>query len=57
MVSAKRRTNIQKVLDAQYGIKVEAIDLFYDIENVRNLNDFDVIGVQNLETLEEKVNF
>ena len=57
VVSAKNRTNIQKVLEAQYGIKVEAIDLFYDIENVRNLNDFDVIGVQNLETLEEKVNF
>jgi len=55
VVSAKERTNISKVLSAQYGDQVQSVDLFYDIEGIRDVVDFDVIGVQNLDRLEEKL--
>ena len=49
--SAKNRTQINNILDAQYGGKVEAIDLFFDIEGVKTLTNFDLIEVKNLDTL------
>ena len=55
VVSAKERTNISNVLRAQYDDQVQSVDLFYDIEGVRDVVDFDVIGVQNLDRLEEKL--
>ena len=55
VVGAKERTNISNVLRAQYDDQVQSVDLFYDIEGVRDVVDFDVIGVQNLDSLEEKL--
>ena len=55
VVSAKERTNISNVLRAQYDDQVQSVDLFYDIEGVRDVVDFDVIGVSNLDRLEEKL--
>jgi len=49
--SAKNRTKINDILTAQYNGKVEAIDLFFDIEGVKNLTNFDLIEVKNLDTL------
>ena len=55
VVSAKERTNISNVLRAQYDDQVQSVDLFYDIEGVRDVVDFDVIGVSNLDQLEDKL--
>ena len=49
--SAKNRTQINDILTAQYSGKVEAIDLFFDIEGVKTLTNFDLIEVKNLDTL------
>jgi len=49
--SAKNRTQINNILEAQYGEKVEAIDLFFDIEGVKTLTNFDLIEVKNLDAL------
>tara|TARA_R100001443_G_scaffold94100_1_gene100722 strand:+ start:727 stop:1311 length:585 start_codon:yes stop_codon:yes gene_type:complete len=54
VVAAKGRSNIDPILQQQYGGVVEIIDLFYDIEDVRmksNRSDFDVIEVTNLDEL------
>jgi hypothetical protein len=51
VVSAKNRTRINDILAAQYGGKVEAIDLFFDIEGVTTLSNFDYIEVNNLDTM------
>ena len=51
VISAKNRTKINNILHFQYGGKVEAIDLFFDIEGVKNLTNFDLIEVKNLDTL------
>ena len=51
VISAKNRTKINEILDAQYDGVVEAIDLFFDIEDVKNLTNFDVIEVANLDTI------
>ena len=51
VVSAKNRTRINDILAAQYGGKVEAIDLFFDIEGVATLSNFDFIEVSNLDTM------
>ena len=51
VISAKNRTKIKTILHFQYGGKVEAIDLFFDIEGVKNLTNFDLIEVKNLDTL------
>lgn len=51
VISAKNRTKINTILHFQYGGKVEAIDLFFDIEGVKNLTNFDLIEVKNLDTL------
>jgi len=51
VLSAKSRTKINDILTAQYGGKVEAIDLFFDIENVKTLTEFDTISINNLDSL------
>jgi len=51
VVKAKSRTQINHILEEDYGDKVQAIDLFYDIEGVRTLQDFSTISVTNLDTL------
>lgn len=51
VVSAKERTKINHVLKAQYGGTVEAIDLYFDIDDVKSLNDFNSIGISNLDPL------
>ena len=51
VISAKNRTKINTILHFQYGGKVEAIDLFFDIEGVKTLTNFDLIEVKNLDTL------
>jgi hypothetical protein len=51
VLSAKERTKINHVLQAQYNGIVEAIDLYYDINDVKSLEDFDSIGVSNLDEL------
>lgn len=51
VVSAKERTKINTVLHFQYGGKVEAIDLFFDIEGVKTLQEFNTINITNLDTL------
>lgn len=51
VVSAKERTKINTVLQFQYGGKVEAIDLFFDIDDVKSLEDFNSISVSNLDPL------
>ncbi len=51
VVSAKQRTNVDKVLQAQYNGVVEVLDFYYDIDNITTLThkeQFDVIGVSNL---------
>ena len=51
VISAKNRTKINTILHFQYGGKVEAIDLFFDIEGVKTLSEFDTITVNNLDPL------
>ena len=51
VVSAKERTKINHVLKVHYGCTVEAIDLYFDIDNVKTLVEFDTISVTNLDTL------
>lgn len=51
VVSAKDRTKINHVLQAQYGGKVEAIDLYFDIEGVKTLQEFNTVSINNLDTL------
>ncbi len=51
VLSAKERTKIDHVLRAQYNGVVEAIDLFFDINDVKSLEDFDSIGISNLDPL------
>jgi hypothetical protein len=51
VVSAKERTKINHVLQAQYGGVVEAIDLYYDINDIKSLQDFNSIVINNLDTL------
>lgn len=51
VVSAKERTKINTVLQAQYNGKVEAIDLFFDIEGVKTLQEFHTVSITNLDTL------
>ena len=54
VLSAKERTKINHVLQAQYGGVVEAIDLYFDIKGVKNKvtkDDFNAIIVENLDEL------
>jgi len=54
VLSAKERTQISHVLQAQYGGVVEAIDLHFDIQGVKEKktkDDFDAIIVENLDQL------
>lgn len=51
VVSSKNRTKINHVLQAQYGGVVEAIDLYFDIDDVKVLQEFDQISVSNLDSL------
>ena len=54
VVSSRLRTNIAPVLKQQYGDKVQAIDLMYDIVNVKQKktkDDFSDIIVENLDEL------
>ena len=51
VLSAKERTKIDHVLKAQYGGIVEAIDLYYDIHDVKSLQEFNTISINNLDTL------
>jgi hypothetical protein len=38
-------------LQFQYGGKVEAIDLFFDIDNVKVLTEFNTVSISNLDPL------
>ena len=51
VLSAKERTKINTVLQFQYGGKVEAIDLFFDIDNVKVLTEFNTVSISNLDPL------
>lgn len=51
VVSAKNRTKINHIFQAQYGGIVEAIDLYYDIDDVKSLKDFSSISISNLDEL------
>lgn len=54
VLSSKSRTNVSPILNKQYGDKVQAIDMYFDIENVKEKktkNDFDVIIIENLDEL------
>ena len=54
VLSSKSRTKVAPVLTKQYGDKVQAIDLMYDIVNVtqkKTKNDFSAIIVENLDEL------
>jgi len=51
VLAAKNRTKINDILTAQYDGKVEAIDLYFDIEGVKTLTEFDTITINNLDTL------
>lgn len=51
VLSAKERTKINHVLRAQYGGIVEAIDLYFDIEGVKTLQEFNTVSISNLDTL------
>ena len=54
VVAAKGRTKIDHILRKQYNGVVEAIDLFYDIEDVRmkkHKSDFNEIKSSNLDKL------
>jgi hypothetical protein len=51
VISAKNRTRVNGILHLQYGGVVESKDLYFDIENVKNLTNFDLIEVKNLDTI------
>lgn len=54
ILSSKSRTNVSPILDKQYGDKVKVIDLYFDIENVKEKktkDEFDAIIVENLDEL------
>jgi hypothetical protein len=51
VVSAKERTKINHVLQAQYNGVVEAIDLFFDIDDIKVLQEFNTVSISNLDEL------
>jgi hypothetical protein len=54
VLSSKSRTKVAPVLTKQYGDKVQAIDLMYDIQDVRQKktrDDFSAIIIENLDEL------
>ena len=54
VISAKNRTKIDGVLKKQYGELVGLLDVFFDINNVKNKNtkdDFNTIMIENLSDL------
>jgi hypothetical protein len=51
VVSAKERTKINHVLQAQYNGIVESVDLYFDIDDVKVLQEFSTISINNLDTL------
>jgi hypothetical protein len=54
IISSKSRTNVSPILKQQYGNKVQAIDLMFDIEDItqkKTKDDFDDIIVENLDEL------
>ena len=54
VISAKNRTKIDGVLKKQYGDLVGLLDVFFDINNVKNKNtkdDFNTIMIENLSDL------
>jgi len=54
VLSSKSRTNVAPVLKQQYGDKVQAIDIMYDIKDVRQKStfvDFANITIENLDPL------
>ena len=54
VISAKNRTKIDGVLKKQYGELVGLLDVFFDINNVKNKNtkdDFNTIMIENLTDL------
>jgi len=54
VLSSKSRTNVAPVLTKQYGNKVQAVDLMFDIGDVtqkKTKDDFSAIIVENLDEL------
>jgi len=54
VVGAKNRTRVNGILNLQYGGVVESKDLYYEIENLKqmtNKEEFDVIQIKNLDEL------
>ena len=54
VISAKNRTKIDGVLKKQYGELVGLLDVFFDINNIKNKNtkdDFNSIMIENLSDL------
>ena len=54
VISAKNRTKIDGVLKKQYGELVGLLDVFFDINNIKNKNtkdDFNTIMIENLSDL------
>ena len=51
VVSAKERTKINHVLQAQYNGIVEAVDLYFDINDVKVLQEFNTVSISNLDEL------
>ena len=51
VISAKNRTRVNGILHLQYGGVVESKDLYFDIKDVKNLTNFDLIEVKNLDTI------
>ena len=54
VLSSKSRTKVSPVLNKQYGDKVESIDLYFDIESIKEKktkSEFDAIIVENLDQL------
>ena len=54
VLSAKGRTKVDAILEAQYDGLVSAIDLFFDIDGIRELataGDFQTISVSNVDEL------
>ena len=54
VISAKNRTKIDGVLKKQYGELVGLLDVFFDINNIKNKNtkdDFNTIMIENLTDL------
>jgi hypothetical protein len=52
VLSAKARTNIGNIIEAQYGGLVQVIDLFFDIDGVTEMltsADFHTISVSNVD--------